>query len=270
MMILIDDNQASFDERQGYDLIEILETEEKVLPTELEFGDLAFSGKVNGTKIKIGMEFKWYPNDVMASLRDGRIPRQLIGMVNTFDISYLCLLGEDPEINFQTGKIIEKNGKSKRREDSPYSWHYLNSFYMRFEAAGGHILKCKDMQHLAVTILSYYRAWNKDEHQEEMFFKTKRSFISWSMLDNSLANFYAEMGASPRRSIALTEYYPVPFALMLATEDEIARVQVPKKTGTGFSNFGRINARKVYKFLHSDHGTGVDGKQDAMELKSIR
>lgn len=264
-MILIDDNQAQFDERQGYDLIEILETEEKVLITELEFGDLAFTGRVNDEKIRIGMEFKWYPNDVMASLRDGRIPKQLIGMVNTFDISYLCLLGEDPEINFKTGKIIEKNGKSKRREDSPYSWHYLNSFYMRFEAAGGHILKCRDMQHLAVTILSYYRAWNKDEHQEEMFLKTKRSFISWSQLDNSLANFYAEM-VSPRRALALTEYYPIPWTLLLADEDSIAKVQVPKKKGKGFQNFGRINARKVYSFLHKDHGTGTKGKEATIGL----
>ncbi len=268
-MILIDDNQASFDERQGYDLIGILETEEMVIPTELEFGDLAFSGNVGDGKIRIGMEFKWYPDDVMASLRDGRIPRQLVGMVNTYDISYLCLLGDDPEINFQTGKIREQNGKNKRWEDSPYSWHYLNSFFMRFEAAGGHILKVRDMQHLAVTILSYYKAWNKEEHNEEMFFKTRRSFVSWSMLDNTLANHYAEMGISPRRAIALTEYFPIPWMLSLVSEDELTGIEVPvtRKNGSkGTQKFGRVNARKVYKFLHSDHGTGVEGKEATIGL----
>ena len=103
-MILLDSNQASMD----VELKNHLEKHVDILVTPLDTSDLFFVGKINGTQIKVGMELKKAPSDLMASLRDGRLMTQLPRMTQEFDMPYLVTIGEAEKIDFTEGKVQEK------------------------------------------------------------------------------------------------------------------------------------------------------------------
>ena len=124
------------------------------LDTDLEF---IGRGAERNSHIEVGVEFKACPSDFLGSYRDGRIPEQLIHMVNPYDISYLVLVGEQLQINFENGKIQEhediKRGNKGSLVDSPFTSHYINSTLSRFEAAGAHMRIVPDIEHLAAFLI---------------------------------------------------------------------------------------------------------------------
>lgn len=213
-MFIVDSNQASIDEKECENIVWYLKQFESVQVSSLEFGDISFQGRDNEGKLStsIGIELKKVPQDLMASLRDGRVMTQLPGMLDMYDISYIVLINEDIEINTQTGKIKEWH-KSKRI-DSKYNYTYLNNLLLKFEAAGGHLRHVPDIEHAAAFILSAHSYWHKLEHKKETYYRKRHKYSSWKkMQDNPLAEVYERIGRGKMRlgikkALALASAYP--------------------------------------------------------------
>ena len=62
-MIIIDSNQESMTP----ELKQYIEKEIPVLVSPLDTGDMMFVGKMNGEPVKVGMEIKKTPSDLMGS-----------------------------------------------------------------------------------------------------------------------------------------------------------------------------------------------------------
>ena len=267
-MILFDSNEANKRNYWGDKVLDKLldrieDADISVGETPMDTGDAQYLGRGQDGKlnVSIGHEFKVFPNDFFASMRDGRLMTQLPRMVEEFDLPILVLIGEDFRVNFTNGKA--KEYKKKKWVDSPYSFHYINSILSRFRAAGGRIEKVHDLDHLASYLISSYLFWRKDEHSPEVFVRKRHSFMDWRQLDNPLAEFYERIserkngknsGIGIKRAIALTEAFPNPQNLMIAPVEIIREIDVDGR------KFGPANARKVHRFLHEDHETGEDGK----------
>ena len=166
-MIIIDSNQESMTP----ELKLYVEKEIPVLVSPLDTGDMMFVGKMNGEPVKIGMEIKKTPSDLMGSLRDGRLMTQLPRLTEEFDMSYLLFVGENIKVDFNEGKVQERFHQSWKT--SAFSYHYLNSILTRFEASGGRIRTFENMEHLAVFVFSLFRWWTKETHTEEVFYKVR-------------------------------------------------------------------------------------------------
>lgn len=234
-MILLDSNQASMD----VELKNHLEKHVDILVTPLDTSDLFFVGKINGTQIKVGMELKKAPSDLMASLRDGRLMTQLPRMTQEFDMPYLVTIGEAEKIDFTEGKVQEKI-KGGKWNTSNFSYHYLNSIIARFEASGGRVRHVRDTAHLVAFILSELRFWEKENHTEEVFYKKRHKFLDWKLLDNPLMEMYERMGIGIKRAGVLAETYPTLKSLAYAE----------KKDLMGLEGFGKKTAEKVMEFIN--------------------
>ncbi len=270
-MIVFDTNEANKRDYWGNKVLDKLldRIEDAGVPIDeqpMDTGDAWYLGRGEDGKlsVSIGYEFKIFPNDFFASMRDGRIMTQLPRMVSEeygFDIPVLVLIGDDFQVNFTNGLVKEK--KKQKWVDSPYSFHYISSILSRFRAAGGRIEKVHDLDHLASYLISSYQFWRKDTHSPEVFVRKRHSFMDWRQLDNPLAEFYERIserkhgknsGIGIKRALALTEAFPNPMNLMIAPVEILQEIDVDGR------KFGPVNARKVYRFLHEDHGTGEDGK----------
>ena len=103
-MIIIDSNQESMTP----ELKLYIEKEIPVLVSPLDTGDMMFVGKMNGEPVKIGMEIKKTPSDLMGSLRDGRLMTQLPRLTEEFDMSYLLFVGENIKVDFNEDISVEE------------------------------------------------------------------------------------------------------------------------------------------------------------------
>jgi ERCC4-type nuclease len=67
--------------------------------TQLDFGDVAFFGKGPKGQLSIGVEIKTM-SDALSCMKNGRLAcHQIPGMIETFDVSYLLLIGMPREDN---------------------------------------------------------------------------------------------------------------------------------------------------------------------------
>ena len=219
------------------------------LDTDLEF---IGRGAERNSHIEVGVEFKACPSDFLGSYRDGRIPEQLIHMVNSYDISYLVLVGEQLQINFENGKIQEhediKRGNKGSLVDSPFTSHYINSTLSRFEAAGGHMRIVPDIEHLAAFLISLYRFWTKEDHKPEVFIRHRMKRMDWGMINNPMAEIYERMLIGPKNAMTLTEVAPTIQDLAVMSDKDL--VNLP--------GFGRKTMLKIRKIV----GSAVDGQQE--------
>ena len=237
-MLLIDSNQASMDEDLKYHLAQ----KTTIIVTPLDESDLMFMGRMKKDQVRIGMELKKAPSDLMASLRDGRLITQLPRMTETFDMAYLIIIGNTDRINLESGKIQEKV-RGGRWGDSSFSYHYLNSILMRFEASGGRIRSVRDMEHLASLIISTMKFWTKGEHQEDVFYKKRHKFLDWRTISDPMIHIYDGMGIGVKRATMLTELYPTFKDLVNADKKELMQLD----------GFGKATVEKIMKFA----GTGL-------------
>lgn len=244
-MIIIDSNElnktlkggitptqelAGFIELHGY----------PVESASLDCGDVSF---FTSTRKLIGLELK-KPDDLLSSISDGRLLKQLPAMLETYDMAYLVIEGEHMEVNWTTtGKVVR--GGSLGREESAWTYHHVNSILSKFEAGGGHVRHVADMNELAGFILSLKSYHDKDEHKEEVFIRRKTPLQSWKSFDNPVAELYERItGGSSRgigiqRALALAEEYPRPADLAGVGWTEISKIKV------GNRSFGKVNAKKV-------------------------
>ena len=232
-MILIDSNQASMDS----ELYDLLRSKTKVIVTPLDTGDLVFSGKINQERVRVGIELKKSPSDLIASLRDGRLITQLPRMTNEFDLPILVTIGEADRINVDKGFIMEKMGN--RWRDSAFSYNYLNSILSRFEASGGRVRHVRDVRHLVYFVMSLMKWWHKNEHQEEVFYRERHKFLDWKLLDNPLMEMYERMGIGIKRAGVLAEKYPSLIKLVTAEKSELLALE----------GFGKKTVDKVMEFI---------------------
>jgi ERCC4-type nuclease len=241
----MDSNQAIKSET----LIASLRSQEGVLIESLDSGDLCFMGRGEDKQlsVNIGVELKVSPEDVLASLRDGRLMTQPPRLLADYDLAYIITVGSETRINFSTGKAQEK--KKGKWIDSPYDFHYLNSILVKFEAAGGRIRHVQDENHLVSFLLSLHRYWQKVDHSETTFFRKRHKFSDWRQLDNPLAEVYERMGIGIQRAIKLAEYCPSIQELVNANERDISVIPIPGKKPGDVRNFGRGSAKKVTAFI---------------------
>ena len=236
-MIILDSNQASADESFYKYLNRLVD----VYTSPLETADLFFSATIKGEPVKIGIEIKKTPSDLMSSLRDGRLMTQLPRMINTYDLAYLALVGEHINTNFENGKIKERY-KGKKIIDSPYTFHHLNSIMSHFEASGGRIRHVSSIEDLTVWVMSLYRWWKKDDHKEEVFVKKHHKFIDWKSMTNPMAEVYERMGIGIKRAVTLADDYPTFHSLTMANKKELMELE----------GFGKKTAEKVLSFINGE------------------
>ena len=250
-MFIVDSNQANATPK----LVTVLEEYERVIVDSLDSADVSFIGRGTSGKldVSIGVEIKRSPSDVLASLRDGRLLEQPERMLQDYDLSFIALVGLDPlPMNFETGKLLEwrtnrqERGKGKREkekqgqwEDSPFVFHYVNSIFAKFEAAGGMIRHSIDYEYLAAFLLSLHSYWTKPVSEGETFFRKRHKFRDWKRLDNPLAEIYERMHIGIKRAVLLTEKFPTIEELVDASEAEIAHIP----------GFGRKTAKRVRSFI---------------------
>ena len=232
-MIIIDSNQESMTP----DLKQYIEKEIPVLVSPLDTGDMMFVGKMNGEPVKVGMEIKKTPSDLMGSLRDGRLMTQLPRLTEEFDMSYLLFVGENIKVDFNEGKVQERFHQSWKT--SAFSYHYLNSILTRYEASGGRIRTFENMEHLAVFVFSTFRWWTKETHTEEVFYKKRHKFLDWKLMDEPLIEIYERMGIGVKRATVLAKKYPTMMDLVLADEEELNLLP----------NFGKKTVSKMMTFI---------------------
>ena len=232
-MIIIDSNQESMTP----ELKLYVEKEIPVLVSPLDTGDMMFVGKMNGEPVKIGMEIKKTPSDLMGSLRDGRLMTQLPRLTEEFDMSYLLFVGENIKVDFNEGKVQERFHQSWKT--SAFSYHYLNSILTRYEASGGRIRTFENMEHLAVFVFSTFRWWTKETHTEEVFYKKRHKFLDWKLMDEPLIEIYERMGIGVKRATVLAKKYPTMMDLVLADEEELNLLP----------NFGKKTVSKMMTFI---------------------
>ena len=248
-MFQLDTNEtieASDKKRIGLRLLPYLQERTVVIEEELEVGDLSFPGRDSEGKftLNFGVEFKAAPSDLMASMRDGRLVNQLIRMVNHYTFSYLLLIGKPLQINTESGKVQER--KKGKWQDSPFSYHYINSIFARFEAAGGTVREVRDVEHAAALLLSLHHYWEKPEHEAEMFVKKRYKITDWQMLDEPLAEIYERIpGVSIGQALILKEVAPSMIDLALMTEGQMRSIKVPK----GVRPFGGRQLRGLLSML---------------------
>ena len=234
-MLIIDSNQASMDQNLRIHL----EKQTDVIVSPLDTADLMFIGKMKGEQVKVGIELKKAPSDLMGSLRDGRLMTQLPRLTQEYDMAYLYLIGDHTKVDFQSGKLKEKV-RGGRWGESAFSFHYLNSIYTRFEASGGRIREVQATNHLVISILSLMRFWRKEEHQEEVFYRKRHKFLDWQLLDSPLMEMYERMGIGIKRAKVLADEYPSLHSLTMCTPQELMELD----------GFGRKTVDKVLEFIN--------------------
>ena len=238
-MITLDSN----DSRQGHigdELSRLLlgpirSTDIEVEP--LPWGDLAMTGLNQEGKpnLLIGFEFKHYPTDALASIRDKRLEVQPIKMLVYYDVSYVVFIGTPASIDFDDGTMKEHIPNHRKSRPQPIRWHRFNSPLLKFEAGGGHIRHVPDLEHLASLIASSYRFWNNPDRKTEIFIKNKSGVLDFSIFDNPLVETYERMGIGIKAAKALA----------LVAPDMQILVQMTNKDLMNVPSLGRQSAKKI-------------------------
>ena len=249
-MLIMDSNQYSMEmqarENGKQSLLDYM-VNEPIEVENLETGDIAF---VTHDDKLVGIEIKLYPNDFYASVRDNRLIKQMIRLVNDYDYKYLLCVGELIEIDFNTGRVKVKsppmgyNLKKVTKADiarHSYNYHYINSHFLaRFESAGGNVRWVQDKKYAAATILSLNRFYTKPRESIE-FVKPKLDLtqVGWQHIDNKFALTLSTFGLSPKDSISI--------ANQVKSLDKLFELS-PQEIG------------KLYKFNHKHIGDNTGMK----------
>ena len=257
-MIFFDTNEASKRAKDGSlitgDVIDFIREvgEVDVQKTPLITGDAmfwAYSDITGSFTRSIGMEFKVYPSDFLSSIGDGRLMRQLPGMVREYDLPYLVLINHPIEVNFTTGKVLQRRGRTV--DDSPYSYHLVNNLLLKFEAAGGSVRHVPDLDQLAAFLLSSYQYHRKSDHHIETWTRKRTTeFREWNQLSNPVAEIYERCvdedgrGIGIKRALRLAEEFPKPQMLRGVGWRRVANLKLDNG-----KRFGPVNAKKVEQWL---------------------
>ena len=241
-MLIIDSNQYSMEEqarKKGKESLLDYFKNEVIEVESLETGDIMFF--THDDKM-VGIELKIYPQDFYASIRDNRLIKQMIRLVNDYEYKYIVCIGKMLEVDWTTGNVktdreVSERGfnlASKTRRDknrnrgSNYKFHYINAHFLsRFESQGGHIRWFQDKRYTAAFILSLNRLFSKPRESVE-FVKPKLDLaqVGWSHIDNSFALTLSTFGLSPKVSIEVSKLVKSVDELIKLNPNQLAEMKV--------------------------------------------
>ena len=109
------------------------------------------------------------------------------------------------------------------------------------------------MEHLAAYIISTYNFWHKTDHNEETWpVRRKKPLLSWTQLDNPLAELYERIPQVGQVwALELAELFPNLQNLMLMPALALAKISREGKEGR-VMRLGKTKAKRIYEFLHED------------------
>ena len=240
-MIFIDSNEAA----QNPMIVALLRRKTEVHVTPLASGDIAFWGMIGGQKLRVGIELKQTPDDLIGSLRDGRLITQLPAMTEEYDFPYLVEVGEPVLVDLAMETLTE-TARGDVSTVTRFPFHFLNSILARFEISGGRIRNVRDTEHLALFIHSLQRYWNKTQHSDGVEYWENRKLLPWKLFkEDPLVGIYGGMGIGLKRAKALAAKFPTFVDLVVAEETELLTLD----------GFGKKSAAKVMRYVR-----GVDGE----------
>ena len=198
----------------------------------------------------VGCEIKLAPEDVLNSLGDGRLTNQLPRLVEDYTIPYLLMLKKGRfAINFDSGSLQRRY--SGGYEDTRFQYHYLNSILMKFEMAGGCVRWFNSLKEMELWLVSAYRYYREDSHNERTWQRRKPLRNEWRLLQSPMIDFYERIVSIGGRSIGLdraihlAENYPVPAMLVGVDEGQLAVQEI-----AGGRKFGARYAERVAQWFN--------------------
>lgn len=167
-MIIVDTLEAKAGERRNLDLVQMLKR--LGLPVEispLQYGDVAFTGNGPGGPIAIGIERKRM-QDMLGCIDDGRYNAQRIGMLETYQKTFLMLeavwsVGAPP---FQAGALIDNapvsgSWRPVMQGSRRVMYSKLYRYLLSVALSGVIITYSRDVMHSAFNIAECYHYFQK-------------------------------------------------------------------------------------------------------------
>ncbi len=216
---------------------------------ELPFGDIVFEGRgVDGAAVTVGIEFKKL-EELVASLRTGRLQGHQLPGMQDFDYRYLLVEGE---LRYdQTGALQEQGRfRSKRPMAGGMTVNELLKRLNVMQLCGGlnpvwASSRSDTLQH----IVALYHTWTDtdlDKHKSHLGVYIPKSFIPISPVRRTLTTF---PGIGIRSSKAVEEAFGGSLATaIMASTERWANIQVVDDKGKS-RKLGMKHAEKIRKFI---------------------
>lgn len=253
-MIVFDTNEATGDRTQRL-MWDIEQAGVEVSTENMEAGDVYWFAKAQDGRFSrsVGCEVKVVPDDLVASLGDGRLTDQLPRLLKDYTVAYLLLLRKSRlMVNWDTG-YLQRKDPGGEWSDTRLAYHYLNAVLAKFEMAGGSVRWFHDLNEMRAWLLSSYRYFREDSHNEVTWQRRKPTRTGWQILSNPMIDFYERIVSKGGRSIgieraaALFKEYNSPWDVAEAEADAIAGITL--ESG---KKFGKAHARRVESWFQGE------------------
>lgn len=213
----------------------------------LEFGDMCFYGKGPRGKICIGVEVKTI-DDLVGSLASGRLRgRQLPGMLDSYDVSWLVYYGLHRE-NLDTGDLeIWRGRKWQEYQFSPgRQYSYLRNSLLSVSASGVLINSMSSIDGCAKWVESLRDWWVRPWDSHVSF---KNSSLYGSSLVQSGLTDKEERVAKVALSLSNIGY-KIAFRAAKKFQSVAEMSSAPAQEWAGLKGVGKMKAAKIVKMLN--------------------
>ncbi len=238
-MIFIDYRRGSHDlvkplAKRGLDVEE----------TTLTAGDIAFVGRGEaGREVNIGIEFKKV-GELIGSIRTGRLQgKQLLGMRDEFDFSYLLVEGE--VLFDRNGRMCRRSGRRSLKPLGITVGEYMKRIYVLHLCGGMNYLRSEKRDETLQLIEHLYHTWtdkNLDEHDSHIGLYQPASIAPISEFRQMVAPLD---GVGLKTSAALELFCAGSLSRLLRiTVAELT--ELTTTDGGKLRRLGEANARKIY------------------------
>ena len=207
------------------------------------FGELAISSPLDGFDLllytrrgKIPLERKAIPGDLIASVTDGRLARELRAMREVSKFYILLLHGR---FTFrQDGTLVIPGAKRAGRDWTRKGIRNLLRTIQYVE--GAFIEQAESDEELVEVVTQIEDYFNKSQHLSLRIRPGLQSNWILPTRDEKVMHFYQGLpGISTIRARSLIKQYPSPMGLYAATIDDLMSI----------SGVGRTIAKGIYDFL---------------------
>jgi ERCC4-type nuclease len=227
-----------------------LSTPERPVPVELthlDFADFAFAGVGHDAEpLMVGIERKSIlTSDLLNSIQEGRLKKQLSGMLERYEYRYLLVegiyrRGETGGLEILKGSWRSVHGKL------PYA--YLENHLTSLEVAFGvHVRKSQSEADTAKVVVDLYRYWQKPEHTSCVALSPVSFPVGYK--PNLVTLWVKDLqGVGLKRALAVGKMFKTPEQFMAAGEKEFREVE----------GIGKGLARQIWEELHGK----MDSRKD--------
>jgi len=227
------------DNRGHHHVLELLEEAgAEVLTTRLEAGDVSFLAHGG---ISVGVELK-ASDDLLSSLRSGRLFEQSARMILTYESSLLLPFG------FLT---VTKQGYCRTRTGvkvhPPWpTYTQLTNALLSISKHGVTVLPIAPNKYTAAQVLVSIHSWFQKERHESLM-KRRMPFAMGNQDDIRAIHIVT---GCPRVSVELAKRLlaelKTPLAVLSASQEELRTVK----------GIGKVTARSIYQAAHAEYGKG--------------